>query len=107
MATTKPQKGKPAATAPSAPQAKAKTVTAPPVSNLPFLFSKENYIIMAAGIAVIILGFVLMTGVANDNPAVFPKEEIYSFRRITLAPVVVIIGFLIEVYAILKRPKTA
>jgi len=101
MATTKPIKAKPAATA-TAPQPKVKTV-----SNLPFLFERENYIIMIAGIAVIILGFMLMSGAANDNPAVFPKEEIYSFRRITLAPVVVIIGFLIEVYAILKRPKTA
>jgi hypothetical protein len=105
MATTKPQKGKPAAPAPAAPSIKAKATTV--VSNLPFLFSKDNYLIMIAGVVVVILGFVLMTGAANDNPAVFPKEEIYSFRRITLAPVVVMIGFLIEVYAILKRPKTA
>lgn len=103
MATTKPQKGKPAAPVATAPQPKAKTA----VTTLPFLFTKENYTIMLAGIVVIILGFVLMSGSANDNPAVFPKDEIYSFRRITLAPVVVIIGFLIEVYAILKRPKTA
>ena len=104
MATTKPLKGKPAAPAPAA-QPKPKTTST--VSNLPFLFSKDNYLIMIAGVAVVILGFALMTGVANDNPAVFPKEEIYSFRRITLAPIVVMIGFLIEVYAILKRPKTA
>jgi hypothetical protein len=103
MATTKPQKGKPAAVQAPASQAKAKSS----VSNLPFLFSKENYVIMAAGVAVIILGFALMTGAANDNPAVFPREEIYSFRRITLAPVVVMIGFVIEIFAILKRPKTA
>ena len=102
MATTKQQKGKPAAPAPAA-QPKAKSTSS--VSNLPFLFSKENYLIMIACVAVVILGFALMTGVANDNPAVFPKEEIYSFRRITLAPIVVMIGFLIEVYAILKRPK--
>jgi len=104
MATTKPQKSKPAAPAQAAPQPKAK---AAPVQQLPFLFAKENYLIMIAGVAVIILGFALMTGVANDNPAVFPRAEIYSFRRITLAPVVVLIGFAIEVYAILKRPKTA
>jgi hypothetical protein len=105
MATTKPQKGKPVAQA-AAVQSPSKPKVAT-VSNIPFLFSKENYIIMIAGVVVIILGFVLMTGPANDNPAFFPKEEIYSFRRITLAPVVVMIGFLIEVYAILKRPKTA
>ncbi len=105
MATTKPQKGKPAAPAATV-QSKPKP-TPSAVSNLPFLFTKENYLIMVGGVVVIILGFLLMTGAANDNPAVFPKEEIYSFRRITLAPVVVMIGFLIEVYAILKRPKTA
>ena len=104
MATTKPQKGKPAAPVQAAATPKVKAPSAP---QLPFLFSKENYLIMVAGVAVIILGFALMTGVANDNPAVFPREEIYSFRRITLAPVVVLIGFAIEVYAILKRPKTA
>ena len=99
MATTKPQqKGKVAPTA-SAP-AKPKSVA----SNLPFLFDKQNYMIMVAGIAVIIVGFMLMTGKANDNPAVFNSDDIYSFRRITLAPVVVMIGFLIEIYAILKRP---
>ena len=105
MATTKPQKGKPAAQPAAATQPKPKAT--PTASNLPFLFSKENYMIMVAGVIVVIIGFALMTGVANDNPAVFPKEEIYSFRRITLAPIVVMIGFLIEVYAILKRPKTA
>ena len=104
MATTKPVKGKPAAPAPTT---QVKTKTAAAVSNLPFLFSKENYMIMLGGVVVILLGFALMSGAANDNPAIFPKEEIYSFRRITLAPVVVMIGFLIEIYAILKRPKTA
>ena len=103
MATTKPIKGKPAAPAPTA---LLKTKTAA-VSNLPFLFSKENYMIMLGGVVVILVGFALMSGAANDNPAIFPKDEIYSFRRITLAPVVVMIGFLIEVYAILKRPTTA
>ena len=105
MATTKPQKGKPAAAPTPAAQAKPKPTAT--VSNLPFLFSKDNYIIMIAGVAVVILGFVLMTGPANDNPNFFNGNEIYSFRRITLAPIVVMIGFLIEVYAILKRPKTA
>jgi fumarate reductase subunit D len=104
MATSKLQKGKPVT---QAPIVQAKTKSIPTVSNLPFLFAKENYLIMVAGIVVVIIGFLLMLGVANDNPAVFPKEEIYSFRRISLAPVVVLIGFVIEIYAILKRPKTA
>ena len=103
MATTKPQKGKPATQAPAA-QSKPKVAT---VSNIPFLFTKENYLIMIGGVIVIITGFALMTGAANDNPAVFPADDIYSFRRTSLAPVVVMIGFLIEIYAILKRPATA
>jgi hypothetical protein len=99
MATTKPlPKAKPTVTA--APAAKPKA----PVNNLPFLFDKQNYMIMAAGIAVIVVGFLLMTGPGNTDPNVFNADEIYSFRRISLAPVVVMIGFLIEVYAILKRP---
>ncbi|MBS1622615.1 MAG: DUF3098 domain-containing protein [Bacteroidetes bacterium] len=102
MATTKPQvKTKaPVASPAAAPASKPKKA----VSDLPFLFDRTNYMIMGAGVAVIIVGFLLMTGAANDNPAVFNADEIYSFRRITLAPVVVMIGFLIEVYAILKRP---
>jgi len=71
----------------------------------PFLFDRTNYIIMVAGVLVVILGFVLMSGGATDNPAVFPKEEIYSTMRITIAPIVVILGFAIEIFAILKRPK--
>jgi len=71
----------------------------------PFIFDRTNYYIMIAGIVVILLGFVLMSGGATTDPNVFPKEELYSFRRITLAPIVVMIGFAIEIYAILKRPN--
>ena len=71
----------------------------------PFIFDRTNYIIMIAGVVVILIGFMLMSGGATSNPNVFPKEELYSFRRITLAPIVVMLGFGIEIYAILKRPK--
>lgn len=71
----------------------------------PFIFDKTNYIIMIAGVVVIILGFALMSGGATTDPNIFPKEELYSFRRITLAPIVVMLGFGIEIFAILKRPK--
>ena len=104
MATTKPQQPKAKATTTTVAAAPAKPKSIP--NSLPFLFDKQNYMIMVAGIVVIIIGFLLMTGKANDNPNVFNAEEIYSFRRITLAPVVVMIGFLIEIYAILKRPAT-
>ena len=71
----------------------------------PFIFDRTNYIIMVAGVVVILIGFMLMSGGATTDPTVFPKEELYSFRRITLAPIVVMLGFGIEIFAILKRPK--
>jgi len=69
-----------------------------------FLFEKKNYIIMLIGLAFITVGFVLMSGGGSENPAVF-NEDIYNFRRIRLAPTLVLIGFAIEVYAILANPK--
>ena len=69
-----------------------------------FLFEKVNYKILLIGIAVIAVGFVLMSGGGSDNPAVF-NPEIFSFRRIRLAPTVVLIGFGITIYSILKNPK--
>src|ERR1044072_7263928 len=71
----------------------------------PFIFDRTNYFIMIAGVVVILIGFVLMSGGATTDLNVFPKEELYSFRRITLAPIVVMLGFGIEIFAILKRPK--
>lgn len=74
--------------------------------NLPkpdFVFRKQNYVMMAIGLAVITLGFILMSGGGSDDPNVF-NPDIYSFRRIRLAPIVVLIGFGIEVYAILLDP---
>ena len=69
-----------------------------------FLFTKKNYIIMLVGIAVIALGFILMAGGGSDDPAVF-NEDIYNFRRIRLAPTLVLIGLAIEIYAIMAKPK--
>ena len=69
-----------------------------------FLFGKRNYIIMLIGLLIIALGFILMAGGGSDDPNVF-NEEIYNFRRIRLAPTLVIIGFIVEIYAILANPK--
>ncbi|MEW7278808.1 DUF3098 domain-containing protein [Aquimarina sp. 2201CG1-2-11] len=69
-----------------------------------FVFGKKNYIVMAIGIAVIALGFILMAGGGSDDPNVF-NPDIYNFRRIRLAPTIVLIGFGIEVYAILLNPN--
>jgi len=71
-----------------------------------FLFDKVNYKILLIGIAVIALGFILMSGGGSDDPKVF-NEDIFSFRRIRLAPTVVLIGFGITIYSIFKKNKTA
>ena len=69
------------------------------VSHAPkgFTFGRENYMLMILGIVVLIIGFALMSGPASG--------DIFSFRRITLAPIVVLIGFVIEIFAIFKKPK--
>ncbi len=66
---------------------------------------RQNYILMAAGFALIVIGLVLMSGGGDGDPAVFDADRLYSFRRITLAPVVILAGFCLEIYAIMKRPK--
>ena len=68
------------------------------------LFAKRNYKFMLIGIFFIALGFILMSGGGSEDPNIF-NEEIYSFRRIRLAPMLVILGFIIEVYAILTKPE--
>lgn len=69
-----------------------------------FLFEKVNYTILLIGIAVITLGFILMSGGGSEDPNVF-NEEIFNFRRIRLAPTTVLIGFGITIYATLKKSK--
>lgn len=72
------------------------------------MFSKENYTWMLAGILVIALGMFLMAGgKSNTDPAVFNKEAVYSSTRITVAPILILAGLVLEVYAIFKKPKTA
>lgn len=66
--------------------------------------SKENYKLMLIGLGIILLGFILMGGGGSDDPNVF-DESIFSFTRITLAPIVVLAGFCFEIYAIMKKPK--
>jgi hypothetical protein len=71
-----------------------------------FLFEKVNYKILLIGLGVIALGFILMSGGGSDDPKVF-SDAIFDFRRIKLAPTVVLIGFGITIYAILKNPAPA
>lgn len=69
-----------------------------------FLFEKRNYTILIIGLVVIAVGFALMAGGGSEDPNTF-NEEIYNFRRIRLAPTLVIIGLAIEIYAILAKGK--
>ena len=69
------------------------------------LFESRNYKLIIAGIALITLGFILMSGGRSDDPNVF-NPEIYNFRRIRLAPFLIILGLGIQVYAILSQRKT-
>lgn len=68
------------------------------------LFSRTNYIILVVGIALIALGFLLMSGGGSDDPNVF-NEEVFSFRRIRLAPMTVFLGFGVCIYSIFYKSK--
>ena len=76
-----------------------------PAKQTHFVFEKENYILMIISIVVITIGFMLMSGGGIDDPTKFNADEIFSFRRITLAPIVVLIGFAIAGWSILKKTK--
>ena len=68
------------------------------------LFGKRNYRFLLIALSLIILGFILMTGGGSDDPNVF-NPEIFSFRRIRLAPTFVLLGFVIGIYSILTKSK--
>jgi hypothetical protein len=95
MATTKK-----ATPAPS----RAKATTTKSYSNAP-LFGKENYRWMLIGIVLVALGLILMGGGKSKDPNVFNPNEVYSFRRITLAPILIIGGFVVEIFAIFRKDK--
>ena len=69
-----------------------------------FLFDKNNYIWMISGIILIFVGFLLMSGGKSPDPHKFNYDEIYSVRRITVAPIMILLGFVVEVFAIMKKP---
>ncbi|MGD9992809.1 MAG: DUF3098 domain-containing protein [Salinivirgaceae bacterium] len=72
-------------------------------NEMEFALGKSNFILMAIGLAAIVIGFILMAGGKSTDPNVF-NEEMFSFRRITLAPMLVFGGFVFEIYAIMKKP---
>jgi len=74
--------------------------------DLGFAFHKENYLLLITGLILIAAGFLLMLGGGSDDPQVF-SEALFDFRRLTLAPILILAGFIVEIYAIMKRPKSA
>ena len=70
-----------------------------------FVFSRLNYQLLITGLVVIFIGFLLMAGGGSDDPNKF-DPGIFSFRRVTFGPVIVLIGFVIEGVAIMYRPKS-
>ena len=71
----------------------------------PSIFSKDNYMWMIIGLVVIAIGMLLMSGGASKDPTVFNKDEVYSVRRITIAPILILLGLAIEIYAVFKKSK--
>jgi DUF3098 family protein len=69
------------------------------------LFGKENYIWIIAGLAIIALGLILMAGGNSGDPNVFNPKEVYSTTRITIAPILILLGLAVEIFAIFRKPK--
>jgi len=68
------------------------------------VFEKKNYIYMIAGVVLIFLGLILISGGGSKDPSVF-NPDIFDTRRIVIAPVVMLAGFMLEIYAIMYKPK--
>jgi uncharacterized membrane protein len=82
---------------------KKKTQTTPAKN---FALEKENFKLIIIGCLIILVGYILMAGGKSPDPNVFNEKEIFSFRRITLAPIVVLAGYIFVLYAIMKKNKT-
>ena len=76
------------------------------IDNKP-LFIKENYVLMLVGLIVIAIGMMVMSGGKSIDPNVFDQKEVYSTTRITIAPILIVIGLGLEVFAIFKKPKVS
>jgi len=71
-----------------------------------FAIPRKNIIYLLAGLVLMIIGYILMTGGGATDPSVFPGKEMFSFRRITLAPLFILVGFVVEIFAIMYKPKS-
>lgn len=72
--------------------------------HLEFAFGKENYRLLLIGLGFLLVGYILMIGGGSEDPNVF-SDKIFDFQRLTLAPILLIIGFVIEIFAIMIKPK--
>ena len=72
--------------------------------NLDFAFTKQNYILLLVGIALICAGLLLMIGGGSDDPTIF-SDKIFDSQRLTFAPVLIAAGFIVEIFAIMHKPK--
>lgn len=79
--------------------------TSVPKGNQVFLFDKGNYIWMIGGVALMLIGLVIMAGGKSPDPHKFNYDDIYSPMRITVAPILMILGMIVEVFAIMKKPS--
>ncbi len=70
-----------------------------------FAFGKENYRILIIGVVVVVIGYLLMVGGGSDDPNQFNADEIFSTRRVTIAPVTILVGFVIVLLGIMKKSK--
>jgi hypothetical protein len=75
-----------------------------PESRSGFAFGKENYRLLLIGLGLIVLGFLLMIGGGSKDPKVF-SMAIFDFQRLTLAPLLILAGYVVEIFAIMKKPK--
>jgi uncharacterized membrane protein len=71
-----------------------------------FAFGKQNYQILVVGVVLVVLGYVLMIGGGSDDPNQFHADEIFSTRRITVAPIVILLGFAVVLFGIMKKSKS-
>ncbi|MCH2229727.1 MAG: DUF3098 domain-containing protein [Crocinitomicaceae bacterium] len=72
----------------------------------PFSFSAKNYKLLLIGLGINILGFILMIGGATEDPNEFDASELFSHTRITVAPMLIVVGYIVIAYAIMKRPQS-
>jgi hypothetical protein len=71
---------------------------------LDFAFTKQNYILLLVGVALICAGLLLMIGGGSDDPTIF-SDKIFDSQRLVLAPILIALGFIVEIFAIMHKPK--